>query len=33
MSAYIILEINIKDFKEYEEYKKLTPVTLAAHNE
>lgn len=32
MSAYIIVEINIKDPAEYEEYKKLTPATLAAHN-
>jgi uncharacterized protein (DUF1330 family) len=32
MSAYIIVEIFVKDKEEYESYKKLTPATLAAHN-
>jgi len=31
MSAYIIVEVEIKDAKEYEEYKKLVPPTLAAY--
>ncbi len=32
MSAYIIVDINVKNQEEYEKYKKLTPATLAAHN-
>jgi len=31
MSAYIIVEVEIKDAKEYEEYKKLVPPSLAAY--
>ena len=30
MPAYIIVEVSITDPKEYEEYKKLTPATIAA---
>jgi uncharacterized protein (DUF1330 family) len=30
MPAYIIVDIKITDPKEYEEYKKLTPASLAA---
>lgn len=30
MAAYIIVEVSINDPREYEEYKKLTPATLAA---
>ena len=30
MPAYIIVEIKITDPKEYEEYKKLTPSSIAA---
>lgn len=32
MAAFIIVEIKINDVKEYEEYKKLTPATLAAYD-
>jgi uncharacterized protein (DUF1330 family) len=32
MSAYVIVEISIQDLKEYEEYKKLTPATIAAYD-
>ena len=32
MAAYIIVEVSINDPKEYEEYKKLTPATLAAYD-
>lgn len=31
MPAYIIVEIEIHDPETYEEYKKLTPVSLAAY--
>jgi uncharacterized protein (DUF1330 family) len=31
MSAYVIVEVAIHDHKEYEEYKKLTPVSIAAY--
>ncbi len=31
MPAYIIVEIEIHDPQAYEEYKKLTPVSLAAY--
>jgi uncharacterized protein (DUF1330 family) len=30
MPAYVIVEIKITDHKEYEEYKKLTPSSIAA---
>ena len=30
MPAFVIVEVSIHDHKEYEEYKKLTPATLAA---
>ena len=30
MSAYIIVEIEIHDLAQYEEYKKLTPASIAA---
>ena len=29
MPAYMIVEIDVKDYVGYEEYKKLTPATLA----
>jgi uncharacterized protein (DUF1330 family) len=32
MSAYVIVDVSIDDHKEYEEYKKLTPATIAAFN-
>lgn len=32
MKAYVIVEISINDQKEYEEYKKLTPATIAAYD-
>lgn len=32
MSAYVIVEVSIHDPKEYEEYKKLTPGTIAAYD-
>lgn len=32
MPAYVIVEISIDDPKDYEEYKKLTPATIAAYN-
>lgn len=32
MSAYIIVEITIANAEEYEEYKKLTPATIAAYD-
>ena len=32
MSAYIIVEVNIQDPKEYQEYVKLTPATIAAYD-
>ncbi len=31
MPAYIIVEISIHDPKGYEEYKKLTPASIAAY--
>lgn len=31
MSAYVIVDIEITDPKEYEEYKKLSPISLAAY--
>ncbi|HYJ37206.1 MAG TPA: DUF1330 domain-containing protein [Chitinophagaceae bacterium] len=31
MSAYVIVEVTIHDHKEYEEYKKLTPASIAAY--
>ena len=30
MSAYVIVEVSIHDYKDYEEYKKLTPAAIAA---
>jgi uncharacterized protein (DUF1330 family) len=30
MSAYVIVEVTIHDHNEYEEYKKLTPTSIAA---
>jgi uncharacterized protein (DUF1330 family) len=32
MAAYIIVEITITDPNEYEEYKKLTPSSIAAYD-
>ena len=32
MPAYVIVEVSITDPKEYEDYKKLTPATIAAFN-
>ena len=32
MPAYVIVEIEIHDPVEYEEYKKLTPVSIAAYD-
>jgi uncharacterized protein (DUF1330 family) len=32
MPAFVIVEVNIHDLKEYEEYKKLTPEAIAAFN-
>jgi len=31
MSAYIIVEVEVKDPVRYEDYKKLTPASIAAH--
>ena len=31
MKAYVIVEIDIQDHDLYEEYKKLTPATIAAY--
>jgi uncharacterized protein (DUF1330 family) len=31
MPAYIIVDVNIKEPGEYEEYKKLTPASIAAY--
>ena len=31
MPAYVIVDVNITDAEAYEEYKKATPTTLAAH--
>ena len=32
MPAYVIVEVAIQDYKEYEEYKKLVPASLVAFN-
>jgi uncharacterized protein (DUF1330 family) len=32
MPAYVIVDVSIHDFKEYEEYKKLTPGAIAAYD-
>ena len=32
MPAYVIVDVTIQDFKEYEEYKKLTPAAIAAYD-
>jgi uncharacterized protein (DUF1330 family) len=32
MPAYIIVDVTINDPKAYEEYKKLTPATIAAYD-
>ena len=32
MAAYVIVEVSITDHIEYEEYKKLTPATIAAYD-
>ncbi len=32
MAAFVIVEVSVQDHKEYEEYKKLTPATLAAYD-
>ncbi len=32
MAGYIIVEVDIKDEAEYEEYKKLTPASIAAYD-
>lgn len=32
MPAYILVDVNISDPQEYEEYKKLTPACIAAYN-
>jgi uncharacterized protein (DUF1330 family) len=32
MAAYVIVEVHVENPLEYEEYKKLTPATLAAYN-
>ena len=32
MPAYVIVEVSIQDPNDYEEYKKLTPATIAAYN-
>lgn len=31
MPAYVLVEVDIQDPKEYEAYKKLTPATVEAH--
>ncbi len=31
MSAYIIVEVDIKDHVRYEDYKRLTPASIAAY--
>jgi uncharacterized protein (DUF1330 family) len=31
MTAYVILQINVHDPVEYEEYKKLSPISIAAY--
>ncbi|KAA9040694.1 DUF1330 domain-containing protein [Ginsengibacter hankyongi] len=32
MAAYVIVEIKINDTEKYEEYKKLTPASIAAYD-
>ena len=32
MAAYVLVEIKIHDPKDYEEYKKLTPASIAAYD-
>ncbi len=32
MSAFVIIELSVHDPNEMEEYKKLTPATIAAYN-
>ncbi|MGE5394581.1 MAG: DUF1330 domain-containing protein [Candidatus Saccharibacteria bacterium] len=32
MKAYVIVEVSITDINQYEEYKKLTPATIAAYD-
>jgi uncharacterized protein (DUF1330 family) len=32
MPTYVIVEVSIHDHKKYEEYKKLTPASIAAFN-
>lgn len=32
MPAYVIVEIEIEDNEDYEEYKKLTPAAIAAYD-
>lgn len=32
MAAYVIVEVTIHDPKDYEEYKKLTPASIAAYD-
>jgi uncharacterized protein (DUF1330 family) len=32
MPAYVIVDVTIHDYKEYEEYKKLTPEAIAAYD-
>ena len=32
MPAYVIVEVDIRDHTEYEEYKKLTPASIAAYD-
>jgi uncharacterized protein (DUF1330 family) len=32
MRAFVIVEISIQDHQAYEEYKKLTPVSIAAYD-
>ena len=32
MPAYVIVEVTIHDFSEYEEYKKLTPASIATYD-
>ena len=31
MSAYVLVQVTIHDCDQYEEYKKLTPATIAKH--
>lgn len=32
MSAFVLVEVSVHDPKDYEEYKKLTPATIAAYD-